>query len=48
MNRVLASMTVHIQILRRPAYVEALSDEKGPATAGFLMRALAFFRALDP
>jgi len=30
----------------RYAYVEALSDEKGPTTAGFLVRALAFFRAL--
>jgi len=30
----------------RYAYVEALPDEKGPTTAGFLVRALAFFRAL--
>lgn len=29
----------------RYAYVEALSDEKGATTAGFLVRALAFFRA---
>jgi len=30
----------------RYAYVEALPDEKGPTTAAFLVRALAFFRAL--
>ena len=30
----------------RYAYVEALPDEKGPTTAGFLVRTLAFFRAL--
>ena len=30
----------------RYAYLEALPDEKGPTTAGFLVRALAFFRAL--
>ena len=30
----------------RYAYVEALSDEKGATTAGFLVRALAFFNAL--
>jgi len=30
----------------RYAYVEALPDEKGPTTAAFLVRALAFFRTL--
>ncbi|MBM3957243.1 MAG: transposase family protein, partial [Gemmatimonadetes bacterium] len=28
------------------AYVEVLADETGPTTAGFLKRALAFFRAM--
>ena len=30
----------------RCSYVEVLPDEKGPTTAAFLVRALAFFRAL--
>ena len=45
-STIYTSPSTIIPTCREYAYVEAISDEKGPTTAGFLVRALAFFRAL--